>query len=97
MDGDTKKLLEETLEVNKENNALLKKLLRSHKLATIYRVVYWVIIILSVSGVYYFIQPLINNMFNAYGVSGQGSISDVVKNLGNSQSQMQELFDSIKN
>jgi hypothetical protein len=96
VDPETKKLLEETLVVNKENNVLLRKLLRSHKLATIYRVVYWALIILSVSGVYYFIQPLLGNMFNAYGVSGQGNISDVVKNLGSNQQQMQELFDSLK-
>jgi hypothetical protein len=71
VDPETKKLLEETLKVNKENNVLLHKLVRSHKMATVYRIVYWAIIIFSTLGVYYYIQPFLGNMFNAYGVSDQ--------------------------
>jgi hypothetical protein len=95
VDPETQKLLKETLEVNKENNILLKKLVRSHKMATIYRVVYWAIIIFTTFGAYYLIQPFLGNLLNTYGVSNQGNVNDVIKNLSNKQ-QMQELFDSIK-
>jgi len=97
MDPETKKLLAENIELAKQNNEMLHKLVRFQKVANIYRVVYWAIIILSTFGAYYLIQPFLNNMLNVYtgGVSGGANVTDVINNLSNKQ-QMQDFFDSIK-
>lgn len=95
MDPETKKLLRDTFEISKENNKLLHKLVRSHKMALISRVVYWAIIIFVTVGAYYYIQPFFDNLINTYGVSDQGNVGDIFKNLNNQQ-QIQDLFDSIK-
>ena len=57
MDPEQKKLLEETFELAKENNAILSSVRRSIRVSTILSVIYWVIILGSVFGVYYLLQP----------------------------------------
>jgi hypothetical protein len=97
VDPEVKQLLKENIALAKENNQLLRKLVHSQKMATIYRVVYWGIIILSSVGAYYFIQPYLGNLLNVYtgGVSGMNNISDITKSLSNKQ-QMEDLFNSLK-
>jgi len=95
VDPETTKLLKENIALNKENNVLLHKLVRSHRMVMIYRFVYWIIIILTTLGAFYFIQPFLGNVFNTYGVSNQGNVDDIIKNLSNKE-QIQSLFDSIK-
>ncbi len=97
MDPETKQILKENLEISKENNDMLKKMVRSQKLTNIYRVVYWGIIIFSSLGAYYFIKPFLGNMLNIYtgGVSGTSNVGDVLKSLGDKQ-QMQDLINSLK-
>jgi uncharacterized membrane protein YraQ (UPF0718 family) len=97
MDPQTQQLLKESLEISKENNQMLKKMVRNQKWTNIYRVVYWGIIIFSSVGAYYFIQPFLGNLFNVYtgGVSNTSSMNDVFKNLNNKQ-QMQDLINSLK-
>ena len=97
MDPETKQLLKESLEVSKENNEMLKKIVRNQKWTNIYRVVYWGIIIFSSVGAYYFIQPYLSSMLNLYtgGVSNFGNINDITKSLGNKQ-QIEDLLNSLK-
>ncbi len=97
MDAETKKLLTESIEVAKQNNEMLIKLVRAQKRATTYRLVYWGLIIFFTFGAYFFIQPFLSNILNVYtgGVSGTSNMSDVFKNLSNKQ-QMQDLINSIK-
>ncbi len=95
MDPETKQLLKENLEIAKENNKMLSKMVRNQKWTNIYRVVYWGIIIFSTVGVYYFVQPFLGNLFNAYGVSGQNNVGDVFKTLNNKQ-QIQDFIDTFK-
>ncbi len=93
MDPETKRLLEESLVIAKENNEMLKKVVRNQKWAAIYRIGYWTVIILFSFGAYYFVKPLMGNMLNIYsgGVSNMGNISDISKGLGDSK-QMDELI-----
>ncbi len=97
MDIEAKQLLKENLELAKDNNVMLKKIVRAQKLAHVYRMVYWGIIIFTTAGVSYFIQPYLSSMLNIYtgGVSGIENITDITKNLGNSKQQMQDLFNSL--
>ena len=100
MDPETKELLRESIEISKENNEMLKKMVRAQKWTNIYRVVYWSIIIFSSVGAYYFIQPYLSSMVNLYtnGVSGIGNISDISKNLNikTDKQQFQDLLDAFK-
>jgi hypothetical protein len=97
MDPEAKELLKKNLEVEEENNQMLKKMVRNQKLTNIYRVVYWSIIIFSSLGAYYFIQPYLSNLLNVYtgGVSGFNNISDITKNLSDKE-QFQNLLDTFK-
>jgi hypothetical protein len=95
MDPETKQLLKDNIDLAQENNILLKKMVRNQKWTNIYRVVYWSIIIFTSVGAYYFIQPLLGNMFNVYGVSDGNNVGDVMKEFSNQQ-QFKDLLDSIK-
>ncbi|MDD5721264.1 MAG: hypothetical protein PHT16_02345 [Candidatus Pacebacteria bacterium] len=66
MDPESKKLLEDTLVLAQENNKMLHSVMRSMRLARIMRIIYWVIIIGSALGAYYFIQPYIDQLIGVY-------------------------------
>jgi Trk-type K+ transport system membrane component len=75
MEPKEKRLLQETARLTEENHKLLKKINRSLKWGRIFRILYWVIILGTTFGAYYFIQPYIEQFINVYsgirgGVSG---------------------------
>jgi len=67
MDPESKKLLEETLAVAKENNDMLHSLRRSMRFARFMSILYWVFIIGSAVGAYYLIEPYIDQVKSIYG------------------------------
>jgi hypothetical protein len=83
MDEETKALLKENTALAKENNMMLKRLIRAQKFSTIYRIFYWTVIILSSLGAYYFIQPYFNTLLNLYTNS-------------TSNQQVQQIINSFK-
>jgi len=97
MDPQLQKLLSENLELAKENNELLHKLIRAQKAAMIYRVVYWAIIILSTVGALFFIKPMLSSLVGVYtgGASDGSNVSDVFKNLSDKK-QIQDFVNSMK-
>ena len=97
MDQETKELLRESIEISKENNEMLKKMVRAQKWTNIYRVVYWSIIFFSSVGAYYFIQPYLSSMVNLYtnGVSDISNISNSL-NIKTDKQQFQDLLDAFK-
>ena len=76
MDPESKKLLEETFELTKENNQMLNSMRRSMRMQRIVNYLYWAFIILTALGAYYFVQPYINQLMSVY--SGAG---DMMKNF----------------
>ena len=66
MDPKEKALLEEVVELSRENNKMLKKMHRSMRVSKIFRVIYWIIIIGSMLGLYYYLQPFLDNLKEAY-------------------------------
>ncbi len=66
MDNELKKLLEENLELSKENNTLLKRIRGSQKRAAMMRMLYWILIIGMTLGAYYYIQPYIEQLMSVY-------------------------------
>ena len=97
MDGETKKLLEENLALNKENNKLLHKIRDVQRWGQITHIFYWFLIIGVTIGAFYFIKPYLGNLLNVYtgGVSGINNISDITKNLKNGQTNIQDLLKSL--
>ena len=77
MDDESKKLLESTYELAKENNNLLHSMRRSMRIQRAMSYVYWTFIILTAIGAYYFIQPYVEQLIDAYGSS-----SDILKSFG---------------
>jgi len=67
MDPESKKLLEDTFVLAQENNKMLHSVMRSMRISRIISIVYWVLIIGSALGAYYFIQPYINQLISIYG------------------------------
>ncbi len=90
MTPEEKSLLEETYRLTAENNAILKAVQRSNRMATIMRVLYWVVIIVMSFGAYYFIQPYLNMML---GLSGQGT---GIQGLTNSLNQAQDAASQLQ-
>jgi hypothetical protein len=66
VDDELKKLLEENLELSKENNHLLKSVRGSQKRAAMMRTLYWILILGMTFGAYYYIQPYIEQMMSLY-------------------------------
>lgn len=80
MSPEEKKLLEETLEFAKENNEMLHSIRRSMRFQRFMSILYWVLIIGSAFGAYYFIQPYIDQLMSVY--SGAGDVLNNLKQLG---------------
>ena len=83
MDPLSKKLLEETLVLAKENNDILRSMRRSMRFARIMSYLYWAFIILTAFGAYYFIEPYLEQLMSVYGgaKSNLNSLNDVLNNF----------------
>jgi len=77
MDPESRKLLEETFKLAQKNNDILNSIRRSIRWSSIARAVYWVFIIGSAIGAYYFIQPYFDRLVELYG-----NADTVLRNLG---------------
>ncbi len=85
MDPETKNILEETLKLSKENNKILRRMRSANRWSMAVRLVYWVIIISSMLGFYYYFQPLIDNLVSSYNslMSEIGKVQNVGDSLSN--------------
>ncbi len=63
---DLKELLEENIEVSKESLKILKSIRRSNRISSFFRFLYWLVIIGSIVGVYYYFQPFINGAIKTF-------------------------------
>ena len=78
MDPESKKLLEENLRLAEENNKMLRSLHRSMRLRRFVSIIYWVLIIGSTVGAYYFIQPYIEQVVGVYS-GGKDKLDNINK------------------
>ncbi len=76
MDPDTKKLLEENLNVSKENNKLLREVRKVQKRAQIVKITYWTIIIVIGIGAYFAVSPYFTQLESLY-TGGQSGLGDI--------------------
>ena len=66
MDSEMQKLLKQNLELSEENNKILKRLQSNMRWGRFIHAVYWIIIIGSAFGAYYFAQPYIDRILQVY-------------------------------
>ena len=79
--------IEELLELTRENNRLLRSLHKAQMWATIFRVVYWTVILGGMAGAYYFLQPIFEQYMGTFkammnsademGKAGKGGITNI--------------------
>jgi len=89
--------LDEMYEMVIENNEILHSLLRREKFAMYMRLLYWIIIICAVFGLYYYIQPVIN--YITTNITGfEGLFNDINQKADNipEVSRIRELLETFK-
>ena len=91
MTPEEKSLLERTYKMTEENNAILHSLRRSARLSTIFKIIYWAVIIFVSIGAYYAIQPYMNLM-----LSSLGSLGGMTSNLDKANAAAQSLKSLLK-
>ncbi|MDB5204909.1 MAG: hypothetical protein JWP09_937 [Candidatus Taylorbacteria bacterium] len=89
-DNELRKMVEETMELSKDNNRILHSIQRRERMTQVFRVVYWLILLGAGAGLYYYIQPYIDELVKAYGniVDTQHKVADISGKFS---------LDSIKN
>jgi len=79
MTPEERELLTQSIKLAEENNKMLRGMRRSARIASVLRILYWVIIIGSALGAYYAIQPFIESLTGSY--NGMKDSVDTVKNI----------------
>ncbi len=68
MDLDNQKI-DELLDLTRENNKMLHSMRGAQRRSSFFQLVYWVIILVSIFGVYYYFQPTIQKYMKAMKTS----------------------------
>lgn len=76
MDQEDKNTLRKVLELEQKNNKMLLSIKQSMMWGRIFRYAYWIVIIGAAVGAYYYIQPYIDGLIEAYG-GFKGDIQNV--------------------
>jgi len=66
MTPEEREMLEQTLELTRDNNKILHKIRRNNIISSIIRALYWIIILGTAFGAYYFIQPYLSMIGEGY-------------------------------
>ena len=87
MDFDIKKI-DEILELTRENNKILRSMRSAQRWSSFFRFIYWMIILGSVFGVYYYFQPMIQKYTKVFQTS-IGIIQNFEKTAGSIPTDLQ--------
>jgi len=88
MTPEEKDLLKRVAELSEENNDMLRSMRRAMRFARFMSILYWVLIIGSAVGAYYFVQPYVDMVTGAYG--------DTKESVDGGISSINELLDMFK-
>ncbi len=69
MDHDMREEVHETLELAQENNRILRSIQRARRWGIAFSILKWVIIIGSSVGLYYYFEPQINSVMDAWDLA----------------------------
>ncbi|OHA26789.1 MAG: hypothetical protein A3C06_01465 [Candidatus Taylorbacteria bacterium RIFCSPHIGHO2_02_FULL_46_13] len=87
MDEEDKKLLQEVLEISRDNQKKIARLYRNLWWSRVWSWIYWAFIIGSAFGAYYLIQPYFDYLKSAYG-----GLQDNTNNAQNQNNAFQNFF-----
>jgi len=90
MDPESKKLLEETLTLEQENNKILHSMRRSMMWTRVMNVIYWLIIIGISVGAFYFLQPYFDKVIGLYN-----TISGTEQKVNTTSNSFQDLLKKL--
>jgi hypothetical protein len=66
MTPEEKQLLKETAELTKENNKILRVIRRNARIGTFFTIFYWLLILGSAFGFYYYSKPYVDAIAESY-------------------------------
>ncbi len=66
MNPEERELIEETLALSRENNKMLRSIQRTARIGQVMQIMYWLLIIGASVGAYYFVQPYLEQLLEAY-------------------------------
>jgi hypothetical protein len=88
MDPEEKALLEEAVELSRENNKMLRKVRGVQKRQAIWSFIKIILIIAIAFGSFYYLEPYLNKLMNLYGqITGTGvkvdptTLQNALKNI----------------
>ncbi len=58
--------MNQILELTKENNKILRGMQRTARIGKFFRAIYWILILGSIFGTYYYLQPYIDQLLRTY-------------------------------
>ena len=93
MEMDTRKL-DELLEITHENNKILRGMRRTQRWNSLFTFMYWIIILGSIFGVYYYFQPTIQKYMKTFQTS-VGIIQNFEKTVGSIPTNIQSAKNLI--
>jgi hypothetical protein len=81
MPPDEREMLQETLELVKENNKMLHTIKRGMFWGRVWRITYWILIIGAAVGAFYFLQPYIDTILSTYNdaKSSLNGLGDLIR------------------
>lgn len=91
MSPEEKKLLEEAVGLSRENNKMLHRLQSAMRWGRFYSILKWVIIVGFTFGVYYYLQPYLIGLIDAYQAVSEGL--DEVREAGSNLPDFSGLLD----
>ncbi|MHB8651744.1 MAG: hypothetical protein ACYC8S_01255 [Minisyncoccota bacterium] len=73
MDPNDRELLDEVVALSRENNEILRAMRRRQRVGGVVRAVYWLVILGSMVGAYYYFQPQMQSVIDLYNRALQAS------------------------
>jgi hypothetical protein len=83
MTPEERELLTTSIKLAEENNKLLRGMRRSARFSSFLRAIYWLIILGTAFGTYYFVKPFIDPIVKGFNGMQQNieSVKDITNNL----------------
>jgi hypothetical protein len=83
MTPEERELLTRSIKLSEENNRMLRGIRRNARISSFLRVVYWIIILGTAFGTYYYIQPYISAIMKGYTDMQKGvqNVTNITTNL----------------
>ena len=98
MSPEERQLLEETVTLSRENNQILRQLRRALRWGRFYSVLKWILIVGSTLGAYYYLQPYLFRLFDAYQalLNGLNEVKEAGAGMSPNLPDLSGLFDKLR-